>query len=117
MIKIVHRNGRYFPVVVCDICKKIITEAENAAIVHIICQPSGDFLGEESFVDVLHVHKEDCLEIGEYSLGGRANTGWVELRMHLGHLVSNAGMDWEAMQQIFTGSFPAPGIQKEEYLP
>ena len=98
MIKILDRNSRYAPVMVCDICGKIIDDANRAAVVHKRPQLSEDLEGK-TLIDVIHVHKGKCHDVGELNLGGKERTGWIELETHLRYLIHNVGMNLEEMKE------------------
>ncbi len=87
MILIHYREGRYAPVVVCDICEQRITNANLAVAV------GTDVYGKDpELISVLHAHKGTCHDAAEAKLGGRIKTGWDELSHHLLHLVQNIGL-------------------------
>ena len=69
------------PYLCCDICDQNITESGDAAVVI--------RSGEES---ILYAHKGKCLDQAEEKLGGKANTGWQELRHHMVVLMLSVGM-------------------------
>jgi hypothetical protein len=102
MIKVfVTENSRYAPVVVCDICNEIILDVRMAAVVN----QKLDTSESTNFLEVLHAHKGNCLNLAEKRFGGREKTGWTELQSHLQDLIRNVGittkdfMDWDNLEE------------------
>jgi len=84
MIKIIHTKNRYCPIIHCDVCGEIITDAGMAAVLRKTQRLAE---GEES--EVLYVHKLRCLEIMEHRLGN--DTCMDEMNTHFMQLILNAG--------------------------
>lgn len=74
MIKMMHRDGRIAPVVVCDVCSDMISDArEGAAVFTCTAKPNAK-------TEVLHAHKDQCHDQAEARID---NPGWDELALHL----------------------------------
>lgn len=86
MIKIVHhKQGRYAPMLFCDICGKRIDNAKLAAVLT-VSHP----IHYEQTSEVMHVHKRACHDIADKRHGKKL--GWEELSRHLLHLNLNVGL-------------------------
>jgi hypothetical protein len=85
-------DGGYVPVLVCDICEKRIVDAQLGAVVFKRLVAS-----EPDLIPGLHVHKGECHNAAESRLGGRENTGWMELQTHLLYLVLNSKLTPEML--------------------
>ncbi len=101
MIKVWYKDGRYVPIITCDICNERIEDAAVAAAV----APSGE-PDKDQVLDVLHAHKGRCHEAAEHKLGGDLNTGWEELSVHVLYLARNVKLSPEALIKL--------GKQQEE---
>jgi len=84
MIRVRVTNGFGEPVVLCDVCHSLIVDASMAAAIYPHSRDEADVL------QVLHVHKGECMDKGEVKLGV-THCAWVELTDHLRYLVRNAG--------------------------
>lgn len=73
MIEIRHENGRFYPLLLCDVCRERITERGN------VLYPESDQNGPPKFV-----HK-DC---DDHTVGG-----WEELDVFFYQLIHNAQVD------------------------
>lgn len=86
------KDGNYRPVVACDVCSHIISNANWAAAVSL----SGPWHGRDpGLLQVLHVHKGLCQREAEHRLvgmGGSDNTGWEELATHVVQLLAGVGI-------------------------
>jgi hypothetical protein len=87
MIKMLYSSGRWAPILVCDICKDRIKDAQKAAAVHRM----GD-VNDGNVVEVFHTHKERCQDIAEEKLSGKYRAGWSEMSTHLIYLSQNTGI-------------------------
>lgn len=75
-------QGRYAPVVHCDICGKRIEDAEDGIAVW--------FPDEGEQCKVQHVHKGRCDNIFRYGANHRGRPdGWDDLEIHLFRLLHN----------------------------
>ena len=92
MIKVWYKDGRYAPIMICDICSRRIEDAKLAVAVH----PSGE-PGSDKVSEVVHAHKGKCHSAAEEMLGGKVNTGWGELSVHLFNLVHGVKLSPEAL--------------------
>ena len=95
MIVSVSEEGRYAPVLICDICEQRITDAGLAGVVSRTDQAGGVELNE-----VLYAHKGRCLDAAEEKLGGYRVTGWRELSDHLIDLLYNCGLTVEKLVEL-----------------
>lgn len=80
MIAILKKNGQYMPVIVCDECGGIITDAFNATQI-------SSSAPEGTTAQAFHVHKGACDDAISARLGGLH--GSEELAVHLMQLVKN----------------------------
>lgn len=95
MIKVLYKDGRYSPLVICDICSERIEDAALGAAV----APSGQG-GDDQLLEVLHAHKGGCHKAAEERLGGKVNTGWDELGVHMLNLAMNVKLSPEALSDL-----------------
>lgn len=86
MIRIWHRAGRTCPVVVCDICDDMISNAEEGAAVF-SCRSKDNLK-----TNVVHVHKGACQDKAEEQIGD--DSGWDELGHHLYLVCSNTAVKY-----------------------
>jgi hypothetical protein len=92
MILVHYAEGRYTPVLACDICEKRITDGQLGAVVFKHPNP-----GESELLPVMHVHKGNCHKAAEERLGGDLRCGWLELQTHLLYLVLNSKLTLEGL--------------------
>lgn len=90
-IKILYRDQRNCPVVVCDVCQDMIGNAGEGAVVFRCSAP------ENSKLVCLHVHKGECHDKAEE---GIEDAGWEELGAHMAYIMSNLGIDLEAFKEL-----------------
>jgi hypothetical protein len=97
MIAIRKQNGQYTPVVVCDECGGIITDAFSAMEV-------SSSAPEGATAQAFHVHKGACDDAMSARLGGMH--GSEELAVHLVQLLKNAlsGSDRQRVENLLNGS-------------
>lgn len=81
MIAIRKQNGQYSPVVICDECGGVITDAFGAMVV-------SSSAPEGATAQAFHVHKGPCDDAISARLGGMY--GSEELAVHLVQLLKNA---------------------------
>lgn len=93
MMAILNRHGNAAPIVVCDICRRRITDYEAAASVFL--SPGLGHFPDGTFTPLLHAHKGRCHDLAEERLGGRLETGWHELLWDLVWTPQNSGHTWE----------------------
>lgn len=91
MLTIAVEAGHHVPRFVCDICRRPITDARAAAVVH------ANFLPDESHTTPMQVHKNlgglQCMAQAERELRALGRTpGWEELSTFLAYLVDNSGL-------------------------
>ena|ERR1700722_10704253 len=91
MILFHYDQGRYFPVVVCDICEKRIVDAQLGAVVH----QQGDLETETDLLPCIHAHKGECHDSAEKKIGGRCV--WQELSTHFLYLILNSQLTPEKL--------------------
>jgi hypothetical protein len=85
MVKMIQNAvGRKAAILVCDVCLERIADASYAAAVFKSESNVGDIF------DVLHAHKGACHDEAEKRLGGKAQTGWEEMKVHLIQVCHNA---------------------------
>lgn len=96
MIRQVYRYGAYHPIVVCDVCEKIIEDASKATVVFPMV--SGERPGDINSLH--HAHKGQCLKHAELQLGGGLKCGTMELTHHLLLLLENTKVS-EEQKNIF----------------
>jgi len=84
MIAILKKSGQYLPVIVCDECGSIITDAFNATQI-------SSSAPEGATAQAFHVHKGACDEAISARLGGMH--GSEELAVHLMQLIKNTLRD------------------------
>jgi len=97
MIKVLYKEGRFIPVVVCDICGQQITEARNGAVANTWTED----IQEPGYVEILYAHKGACHDIAEARLSQKSQTiGWEELSHHLLYVVRNAGLTIENLEKL-----------------
>lgn len=92
MIRMILREGRCGPLVVCDICGDMISDADEGVAV---------FQGEpheNSKFDVIHAHKDRCHTLAEKRIGSTAD--WQELGLHLYWLCKNTEIDERRFQEL-----------------
>ena len=81
MIAILKKDGQYRPVIVCDECGGVITDAFNATQI-------SSSAPEGATAQAFHVHKGACDEAISARLGGMH--GSEELAVHLMQLIKNS---------------------------
>lgn len=91
MIKIQFIEGKYAPIIVCDICGQHIKDAEDAVAVN--TSPSDN----NEVLDVLHVHRGDCHNSADQKLGGVA--GYSDMDFHLFNLIHNSGLSLDKLRE------------------
>ena len=91
MIRVVEKNARTYPLLICDICGERIENLGLGAAVF----PRTDVDGEIN--DVLHVHKRSCHDAAERKVGGGKGAPWQELQDHFVYLMANAGKPVEQL--------------------
>jgi len=84
MILFHYVDGRYTPVLICDVCEKRIVDGDLAAVVHRHGDPE-----QAELLPCMYVHKGACHDTAETQMGGADNTGWQELETHLLFLLLN----------------------------
>jgi len=104
MLKILVRNSRYAPVLICDVCNQLITSVTEGAAVFPNRSPEHAFWPDGQFLNVMHVHKGQCHDTAEVVLGGRAVAGWTELSHHLVFLLGNVSMGEEELSYAMQGA-------------
>lgn len=88
MIKILWRDGRSAPIVVCDVCGDMISDYAEGGVVF----PDPPAGANNVHVEALHIHKGACHDKAEARFqDGRC--GWDELGLHLYRLCANTGID------------------------
>jgi hypothetical protein len=103
VVKIMYFDGRFAPVVVCDICGGRVENANRGAAIfasHRMADGQVRTFDKGTLLDVLHAHKGTCHDRAEQRLGGKLETGWVELAEHLALLIGNTGVTAEEVTQI-----------------
>ena len=95
MIMVRYVDGRYTPVINCDVCERRIAEAGLAVAVM-----KHGTIDEAELLPCLHAHKGACHDTAEERLGGKANTGWQELTQHLLFLAHNCKLTPEKLAQF-----------------
>lgn len=100
MLEIKNINGKYCPVLVCDLCGDRIYEASKAAIVHEMSSSAPDRELKSFHVHKAGVDSRDCHERAENLLqSGGGVACWEEMRVALVSLASNCGFPAKAMVQ------------------
>jgi len=96
MIRIYNDNGVYAPVILCDICKGHIKEAQDGAVISLILEAqTGDM------TEFFSVHKGECQQKAEEKLSFRGKkVGWQELNTHLLYLCKNTGLSVKEMKRL-----------------
>ena len=95
MIKTLYSEGRYIPMVVCDACKKPITDADMGLALN----KSRDLI-EGQFVETFHAHKGDCDRQLEKRIDPKFGSGSTELARHLFQVTHNAGVTRAKLEEI-----------------
>jgi hypothetical protein len=104
MIKVLYAEGRYRPIVLCDVCREQIVDAKKAVATSNMKVVAGNFTG------AIYAHKGKCHDEAEANLG-KAHAGWVDLETHFLQLLYNAGwrpehlQEWQERQRLMTEMF------------
>ena len=84
MIRILHSDSRYYPLMYCDCCEERITEPGMAMVMFDADPAEGQTCG------VIHLHKGSCDRAMQQKVGNKF--GWAELSHHVCDLVANIGL-------------------------
>jgi hypothetical protein len=85
VIRVMNKNGKTCPILLCDICEKQIDNLGMGAAIF----PRSSTEGE--ITEVLHTHKKSCHDIAEKRIGGKSSAPWQELQDHFIWLMANSG--------------------------
>ena len=91
MISLLYLERRNVPLVICEHCKKPITDAGLGMVSY------GPEVGEGEYQEFAMLHKGTCDEA--YKGGNSDVSGWCELSHFLFRLCANTGMDGKALKE------------------
>ncbi len=99
MFEIFVNGDRNAPMLYCDVCDELITDAGTAAVVYDNFKKTGER------AKILYVHKgkidgRTCHQAADAIISeGGGTPGWQELKTHLCHIASNVGFPSEKMAE------------------
>ena len=91
MIKVIFHEGKFIPLVLCDICDRQITDATQAIVVSYFLRTFQDDW------KVFYVHKGKCSDVAATRFNEPAT--WEKLSTHLYLLCHNLGLTSEWFQE------------------
>lgn len=97
MIVLRHHEGRYRPVILCDVCEQQITDATHGNVV----SPHPEH-GQVDLQALRHAHQGKCTDVAEAQLGGKVMTGFDNLDEHLFRLMYSVGLPPERLLEMKT---------------
>lgn len=101
MIKVLYDDGRYAPIMICDVCGERIEDAKNGAAVS---NSDPEVLSDGDAVEVKHTHKGDCHDEADQHLREQGiHPGWNSLTTHLMQVLHNTGLSPKDLEDILRG--------------
>lgn len=96
MEKVLHKDDKLIPILICDHCGERIEDAGNA---NCLLEEDRPYPDDGETTDVYHVHKGECDRAlsAELSEGG---AGHSELETHLWRLCHNSGLPSDRIKEV-----------------